>query len=639
MRPIGRATDGPDPRWEAFAAREPYYAVLTAPRFRRANLTVAREREFFTSGETQVDAIFRTIELRLAPHFAPTALLEYGCGVGRLALPLARRAGRRAGHVTAVDRSPVMLAAARQHAERSGVNNLSFCTPADLFASPGTFDFVNCYLVFQRIPRDTGVALLGELLKRIRPGGIGVFQFPYRTSVSASVQSARWLRDRVPGVNALANLLRGKPVEEPFIASHTYALDDVLRSLDDASLDAAHIVFEHHADLASAIVFTEVPMSRAEVPGDRDPQLAPPIDVRELVASTSLADLNRAAEHYFASLTDWDHHLAKPFSNADEAPLLLTDVVMMLQGLRVSAGDAVLEFGAGTGWLSRLLTQLGCRAIVLDVSPTALRMARELYARLPPIGDRPAPEFLQFDGRCIELPDASVDRIVCLHALHHTPNPHDVIAEFGRILMPGGIAGFAEPGPRHSRSAFSQFEMRTYGVVENDVDVHDLWNTARACGFERIELAVFHGPPFHLTLAEYEDFLAGGPTSGRWSASTRVFLRNVRSFFLFKAGAPRADSRLAEGLACEIHATLPARPAAGAPIAIDVSVTNSGSATWLASGVDHGGVSLGVHLYDDAGRLIAFAMHREPLTAPPQLIAPGDTVHRRLTLRPLEAGS
>jgi cyclopropane fatty-acyl-phospholipid synthase-like methyltransferase len=74
---------------------------------------------------------------------------------------------------------------------------------------------------------------------------------------------------------------------------------------------------------------------------------------------------------------------------------------MLLQGLRLTAGTRVLEFGAGTGWLSRFLTQLGCRVTLLDVSPTALRIARELYDRHPVIGERPTPVFLPFDGRRI----------------------------------------------------------------------------------------------------------------------------------------------------------------------------------------------------------------------------------------------
>src|SRR5205823_13517906 len=137
------------------------------------------------------------------------------------------------------------------------------------------------------------------------------------------------------------------------------------------------------------------------------------------------------------------------------------------------------------------LTQLGCRVVLLDVSPTALQMAQALYERVPVIGDQPAPEFLVFDGRRIELPDASVDRVLCLHALHHVPNQAATLAELGRILRPGGRAAFAEPGPRHSRAAQSQFEMRSYRVVENDIDVHELSPIAHGVGFADLQMMVF----------------------------------------------------------------------------------------------------------------------------------------------------
>ena len=97
-------------------ADEPYFTVLTDPKFLRANLTDEARREFFAGGETLVDFMWRTIQLRLSPDFAPTAILEYGCGAARLALPLARRAARRAGTVTAVDRSAEMLRTAREEA-------------------------------------------------------------------------------------------------------------------------------------------------------------------------------------------------------------------------------------------------------------------------------------------------------------------------------------------------------------------------------------------------------------------------------------------------------------------------------------------------------------------------------------------
>jgi SAM-dependent methyltransferase len=266
-------------------------------------------------------------------------------------------------------------------------------------------------------------------------------------------------------------------------------------------------------------------------------------------------------------------------------------------------------------------------------------MAKSLYERIPVIGDRPAPQFLEFDGRRIALKDQSVDRVLTFDAFHHVPNPDDVIGEFGRILKPGGIAGFAEPGARHSLSPMSQFEMRTYAVVENDIDVHAIWRTARQAGFRDLKLAVFHGPPFYVSLAEYEDLLAGGQTTERWLTSTRVFLRDVRNFFLFKEGEAPATSRTADGLACEIGARLAAEPVlAGAPIHVVVTIRNSGRASWLPADAGYGGLELGAHLYDARGPMQKFDFYRGPVTDPTREIAPGETVEREVTLPPLPAG-
>lgn len=197
---------------------------------------------------------------------------------------------------------------------------------------------------------------------------------------------------------------------------------------------------------------------------------------------------------------------------------------------RTTSTAVVVEFGAGTGWFSRFLTQLGCRVILLDVSPTALRIARELYERVAIVGDRPPPQFLPFDGRGIEVPDASVDRIVSFDAFHHVSNPDAILREFARVLKPGGIAGFAEPGPRHSCTPRSQFEMRRYGVVESDIDIHAIWRTAHGYGFRDIQMSVFHGSPFHVSLDDYEDFLTGGAACAKWVESTRGFFGTCDTF-------------------------------------------------------------------------------------------------------------
>jgi hypothetical protein len=115
------------------------------------------------------------------------------------------------------------------------------------------------------------------------------------------------------------------------------------------------------------------------------------VSAPDVTSNAQIDAFNQAAELYFASLTDWDHHLAKPFSNIDETPVLLMNLAVVLQALRLTPGMRVLEFGAGSGWLSRFLTQMGCQAVVLDVSETALNMARALYQRQPVIGCSPRP--------------------------------------------------------------------------------------------------------------------------------------------------------------------------------------------------------------------------------------------------------
>jgi len=216
------------------------------------------------------------------------------------------------------------------------------------------------------------------------------------------------------------------------------------------------------------------------------------IDAQALNTSFTVEELSRTAEDYYRTTLEFaDRYLAKPFADPQDAPDLLGSFAQLVAGLRLAPGLKVLDFGAGACWTTRCLTQFGCCAIALDVSASALELGKQLYARLPPFGDQPAPQFLVFDGRRIDLPDASVDRILCFDAFHHVPNPAQTMLELGRVLRPGGVAGFSEPGPHHSKGSRSQYEMKNYTALERDVVMKDVWTWARAAGFQHLELAIF----------------------------------------------------------------------------------------------------------------------------------------------------
>lgn len=335
------------------------------------------------------------------------------------------------------------------------------------------------------------------------------------------------------------------------------------------------------------------------------------IDVRQRIATYSVEELNATADAYFARLDNWDYLLAKPLAQIGESPELLQCFAHVVDGLNLAPDMTVLDFGAGACWTSRFLTQLGLQVIALDVSASALHIGEALYQRMPVVGDQPKARFLPFDGYRIDLPDASVDRISCWEAFHHVPNTAHVLKEMVRVLKPGGIAGFSEPGPTHSRAPQSQAEMRNYRVIENDVVVEDIWRDAKAAGFADIRIAAFAATAPLLSLDEFSRFVDGrGKQEGqRIAEAVRGYLAGRRLFFLYKPGrAEQSDSRRRDGLAARISATLSPGSAPGL-LRIEVRVVNSGSATWLGRSARVGAVHVGVHLYDAARVLVTHGHH------------------------------
>ena len=629
------------PAVEQFYADEPLFAVLNAARYRTANRTTRVVAEFFDTGEAYVANLLGFIRSHFDQHFTAENVLEFGCGPGRLAIPFARHVPR----VVAVDASPAMLESARRFAGEFGAQNVELLSTEAFARSGERFDLVNCHLVLQRLPQREGLEIIRLLLSRLE--GIGVFHLPYRDNSSVVAKMTRWLRVRSWAANRLANMLLRKPPLTALIRATVYNLNDLVEIFNQLGFESLQVTTAAHDQLETATFFvrrrkaaepqapTEPQASTYPVRDDGSSPSPSHIDIRQLVASTPLEEWNRRAEEYFAGLPNWQHHIAKPFSKPDETPGLLINLAVLLQGLRLTPGQAVLDFGAGTGWLSRYLTQLGCRAILVDVSATALRIAEETYRQIPVIGDRPAPMYLHFDGRRIELPDESVDRIVCFDAFHHAPNPEEILREFGRILRPGGIASFAEPGPTHSQTAQSQFEMRTYGVLENDIDLPHLWKTAQEAGFTDLRVAAFNIPPFQVSLAAFQDLLEGGRTYTQWADRTRDFLRHVRNFVLTKGDAAQPDSRRAEGLRAAITVEIPEEPSEG-PLAFRATVANIGSAAWLPSTDEPGAVWLGCHLYDATGHLLNFELARFPISAAG--VTPDQTVETAGVLPALPSG-
>jgi len=219
-----------DKHWEGYGRTDPYYGVLTQPKFKKENLDSQSLQEFFSTGEDFIGNLFEQIRQQVAPSFNPELALDFGCGVGRLVIPMARRCKM----VHGVDVSVSMIAEAKKNAALHHANNVEFFLSDDSLSKIGNkYDFINSYFVLQHIPLKRGMQLFEELLNRLAKDGVFSLQVPYythRTQVRGIVSK---LRRYVPLINSAANVLEGKPLKYPHLEMNIYPLDLLFRVVQD----------------------------------------------------------------------------------------------------------------------------------------------------------------------------------------------------------------------------------------------------------------------------------------------------------------------------------------------------------------------------------------------------------------------
>ena len=79
-----------DSEWEKWGKKDPYFGVITSPKYRNSTITEADKSDFFESGSTHVNEVMTYISRHIKQDFKPSWVFDFGCGVGRLVVPFAR---------------------------------------------------------------------------------------------------------------------------------------------------------------------------------------------------------------------------------------------------------------------------------------------------------------------------------------------------------------------------------------------------------------------------------------------------------------------------------------------------------------------------------------------------------------------
>lgn len=257
-----------DDAWEQWGALDPYYGVLTDPRFRRDVLTPEAREVFFTSGLQHVAHVMELLG-RCAGGFAPASILDFGCGVGRLVIPFAAGGAR----VVGADISPSMLAEARRNCDARGAHNVELVLADESFSRMhDQFHLVHSAIVFQHIDIARGRILFKTLLERIAPGGWGVIHVTYGWALHSrfygQLPPPPPPEPRTPWWRASIRAMRRQfrpsspPLPEPVTSPdpemqmNFYNLSEILFLLWDAGAKGSYADFTNHGGaLGATLVF------------------------------------------------------------------------------------------------------------------------------------------------------------------------------------------------------------------------------------------------------------------------------------------------------------------------------------------------------------------------------------------------
>jgi cyclopropane fatty-acyl-phospholipid synthase-like methyltransferase len=115
-----------------------------------------------------------------------------------------------------------------------------------------------------------------------------------------------------------------------------------------------------------------------------------------------------------------------------------------LNWLNLSPGKTLLDVACGAGGPAlRIAAATGCSVVGIDVHEQAVTTARSLAAQR---GLAERAEFRSADAADpLPLPDANFDAITCIDAINHLADRPRIIAEWSRLLKPGGRLLFTDP--------------------------------------------------------------------------------------------------------------------------------------------------------------------------------------------------
>ncbi len=256
-----------DAAWEAWGRNDPYFGVITHPRFRSAAMDEEALRDFFHSGRQHADFVRDVIRQFVDPAFAPRSILDFGCGVGRVLVSFAAMAQ----DVVGLDVSPSMLEEARRNCLARGLDQVRLQITDDrLSAVQGTFDLVHTFIVLQHVGVDRVRVIFEALIRHVAPGGVGAVHLVYskrhyaQTNGLAPPPAPAAPRAEPPPPGAPGSEAAPAAPADPEIQMNPYHMNEALFAMQLAGMERFHAEFTDHGGELGVFLFFQRPHGLVE---------------------------------------------------------------------------------------------------------------------------------------------------------------------------------------------------------------------------------------------------------------------------------------------------------------------------------------------------------------------------------------
>lgn len=244
-----------DQDWEQWGKSNPYFGVISDPKFLGSSLTTEVKQEFFNSGKSHADELFRVIDSLLGQNFKPESSLDFGCGVGRITQALAAHTDS----VLGVDVSLSMLKEAEVNLPTGLKSKVTFKDAEEELRSGKQYDLVHSYIVLQHIPKAEGYKITRQLLTKISPGGVAALHYTFAAHVPRSERAIQLMRYHLPPLHQGLNIARGKAARTPMMHIYDYNLNKLLLIYQEFKMLDLKLQITRHGEYSGVFIIAQKP--------------------------------------------------------------------------------------------------------------------------------------------------------------------------------------------------------------------------------------------------------------------------------------------------------------------------------------------------------------------------------------------